>query len=611
MPSTTTALHRRPTLIFDGDCGICKRWVAYWQGLTGERVTYRAYQDAAHDYPDIPLDAFRHAIQFVEADAHVYSGAAATYRVMRYAPGRRGWWWVYAHIPGFAAVAEWAYAFCARRRGLLSTVTNFLWGPALEADRYDTISWIFLRGLALIYFAAFASLAVQILGLVGSAGVLPLDPFLRAVHEDLGVAAYRIVPTLFWLNASDVTLVAGTVVGMGLALLVVSGIAVRAALIGQFVLYLSYVYAGQVFMTYQWDALLLEVGFLAIFLTGGSRIVVWLYRWLLFRYLFMAGAAKLLSGDPTWRSLTALEYHFETQPLPTPLALYAAHLPHWILVGGTAATLVVEVGVVFLIFAPRRLRAVAAWCVLGFQSLIALTGNYNFFNLLTMLLCLFLFDDAALRSVLPGRLAARVAAQAERAGRTATTIATVIALAVVPVGVNRVWQLFSGKGLPVAETLTDAISPFVIVNSYGLFAVMTTARPEIVVEGSDDGREWREYEFRYQPGSIWRRPPWNIPHQPRLDWQMWFAALGGPSDAPWFSRFLVRLLENSQPVLSLLAANPFPDHPPKYVRATLYEYRFADAQTHAATGQWWVRREVGRYFPPVGLAGSAAPGVEQ
>jgi uncharacterized membrane protein YphA (DoxX/SURF4 family) len=175
----------------------------------------------------------------------------------------------------------------------------------------------------------------------------------------------------------------------------------RPALIGLFALYLSYVYAGQDFMSFQWDVLLLEAGFLAIFLTGGSRIVVWLYRWLVFRYLFLAGIMKLLSGDPTWHGLTALEYHFWTQPLPTPLAWYAAQLPPWLLIGGTAATLIIELGSVLLIFLPRRLRAVAACCVLLLQSLIVLTGNYNFFNLLTMLLCVFLFDDVALGRLNP------------------------------------------------------------------------------------------------------------------------------------------------------------------------------------------------------------------
>ena len=602
MLPTATSTEQCPTLIYDGDCGICKRWVTYWEGLTGARVVYRTYQDAAKDYPDIPLDAFRRAIQFVDANGGTYSGAAATYRVLRYAPSRRVWWWLYTRVPGFAPVAEAAYAFFAGHRGLLSRVTTLLWGPAPEADRYDAVSWIFQRGLGLIYFAAFASLSVQILGLVGSAGVLPLESFLSAAREYLGVAAYRRVPTLFWLDASDTALVAGTVAGMAFATLLAAGIFVRTALVGLFALYLSYVYAGQIFMSYQWDALLLETGFLAIFLTGGSRILIWLYRWLLFRYLFMAGAAKLISGDPTWRGLTALEYHFETQPLPTPLAFYADHLPNWLLIGGTAATLLIEVGIVFLIFAPRRPRAVAAWCILCFQILIALTGNYNFFNLLTMLLCIFLFDDAAIRIALPARLTANIARQAPHSGRMATTIAAVIALTVTPVGANRAWHLLSGATIPVVDTLTNAISPLMIVNSYGLFAVMTTTRPEIIVEGSSDGQRWRAYEFRYKPGSVSNRPRWNIPHQPRLDWQMWFAALGDPEDAPWFSNFMLRLLENSPPVISLLAKNPFPDQPPKYIRATLDEYRFADATTHAAIGQWWVRREVASFYPAVSLS---------
>jgi predicted DCC family thiol-disulfide oxidoreductase YuxK len=600
----------RPTLVYDGDCGICGRWVRYWQKLTGEKVEYRTYQDAAGDYPSIPLDAFRRAVQLIEPGGLVYSGAAATYRVLSYARGApRAWWPLYSHVPGFAPAAEWAYRFFAHRRGLLSFATRLLWGPALEPAEYALVSWVFLRGLGLIYLAAFSSLAVQILGLVGSAGVLPIDPYLRAVHQYLGNSAYAAMPTLFWLNAGDTALRAGTLAGMALALLVVVGIGVRPALIGLFALYLSYTYAGQIFMAYQWDLLLLEAGFLAIFLTAGSRIVVWLYRWLVFRYLFMAGAAKLLSGDPTWRHFTALEYHFETQPLPTPLAWDAAHFPHWVLAGGTAATLVVEVGLAFLIFAPRRLRAAAAWGAIGFEVLIQLTGNYNFFNLLTILLCIFLFDDAALRKLVPARMGLRIAEHVPRPGRAAATIATALALVVVPVGVNRLARLLSDRDLPLAGALAGAIAPLLVVNPYGLFAVMTTARPEIIVEGSYDGRDWRAYEFRYKPGALSRAPPWNIPHQPRLDWQMWFAALDSRWQEEWFASFLRRLLEGSPPVVSLLATNPFPDRPPSYVRAELYDYRFADPQAHAL-GQWWVRRWEREYFPAVGLAHRERPRVE-
>jgi hypothetical protein len=498
--------------------------------------------------------------------------------------------------------SEWSYAIIARRRGLLNRVSKFLWGPALEPERYELVSWVFLRLLGAIYIAAFASLGVQILGLVGHAGILPLGDHLGAARHALGDTAYRVLPTLFWLDSSDASLLAGCVVGALLGLLVVLNRWTRAALIALFVLYLSYFYAGQDFTGFQWDLLLLEAGFLAIFLTSGSRIVIWLYRWFVFRYLFLAGAVKLLSGDPTWRDFTALEYHFWTQPLPTPLAWYAAELPNWLLIGATAATLVVELGSVFLIFLPRRPRAVAACCIALFQVLIVLTGNYNFFNLLSIGLCVFLLDDAALRRFLPRQLVTRVRNRARQPGRAATVIATALALVVVPVGLNRISQSLTGANLPVAGALQHLVSPLMIVNPYGLFAVMTTSRPEIVIEGSADGLVWREYVFRFKPGPLARRARWNIPHQPRLDWQMWFAALGDRRDNLWFESLMRRLLEGSPPVLALLEADPFPDRPPKYVRAQLYDYRFADSSTRAATGQWWVRQLAGLYFPQVSLA---------
>lgn len=594
-----------PALIYDGECGICRQWVDYWRRVTGARVVYRSWQEAASEYPAISIDEFRSAIQLIEPDGSVRSGAAASFAVLRHASGRAFGWWCYTHLPGFGPASEWAYRFLSRHRGLLAALTRILWGLPLEPPRYDIVRWLFLRGLGLIYLAAFASLAVQIRGLVGSSGILPLAPWLAAVHRDLGASAYWRVPTLLWLDPSDGALVACTVAGVVLAAAAAIGAVERAALIALFVLYLACTWAGQVFMSYQWDALLLEAGFLGIFVTSGSRIAVWLGRWLAFRYFFMAGAAKLVSGDPTWRHLTALRYHFETQPLPTPLAWHAAKLPNAILTFGTAAALTVEVGLVFLIFTPRRLRAAAACCLLAFQLAILLTGNYNFFNLLSMLLCVFLFDDAALRHVVPARLAAWIVRHAPRPGRRATTLAAAVALIVVPVGIARLSQQLFGRDLPVAGAIASAVSPFLVVNSYGLFASMTTSRPEIVVEGSNDGEHWQAYTFRYKPGTVTRAPSWNIPHQPRLDWQMWFAALNGPRRAYWFANFVVRLLEGSTGVVALLRNDPFPGHPPKYVRALLYDYRFSDAATRAATGAWWTRRLLGVYFPPVSLADDA------
>jgi predicted DCC family thiol-disulfide oxidoreductase YuxK len=591
-----------PTLVYDGECSICRYWVAYWRTLTGERVRYRPYQETAPDFPSIPVEAFRRAIQFVEPDGQVYSGASATFRVLRLAPGRGAWWWCYTNVPGVAALSEWSYAYFARRRGLLNGLSKVLWGPALEAERYALPCWIFLRLFGAVYVAAFASLGVQIIGLVGHAGILPLGPYLEAAHRALGRKAYWHLPTLFWADWSDTALIAGTIAGVVLGLLVIVDRWSRPSLIGLFALYLSYVYAGQVFMSFQWDSLLLEAGFLAIFLGGGSRIVVWLFRWLVFRYVFLAGIVKLLSGDPTWHNLTALEYYFWTQPLPTPLAWYAAQLPSWLLMAGTGATLAIELGSVFLIFLPRRPRAAAAFAILLLQLLILLTGNYNFFNLLTMLLCVFLFDDAALGRIIPRPLKSRVQSRSALPSARTTAVATLLALILVPVGLNRIWQTFMRSDVPVLGAVTNAVSPFLIVNPYGLFAVMTTARPEIVIEGSADGQDWREYVFRYKPGPLSRPALWNIPHQPRLDWQMWFAALGSVPDDPWIINLMVRLLEDSPPVLALFESNPFAGAPPRYVRAKLYDYRFTDRRTHGLTGEWWTRRLEGLYFPQVSLA---------
>ena len=591
-----------PALIYDGECGICREWVDYWRRRTGAAVAYRSWQEAATDHPSIPVEAFRSAIKLMERNGSVLSGAAASFAVLSYGDAPAAGWWCYRHLPGFAAASEWAYGVLSRRRALLAVATRLLWGLPLVPPSHDLVRWLFLRGIGAIYLAAFASLAVQIPGLVGSDGILPLAPWLAAAQRALGHDAWWRLPTVFWLAPTDGALVTGTVAGIVLAALVVIGVAERTALAALFVLYLSCTVAGQVFMEYQWDALLLETGFLAIFVAGRSRLGIWLGRWLAFRYFFMAGAAKLVSGDPTWRNLTALDYHFWTQPLPTPLAWYAAKLPPGVLALATAAALVVEAGLIFLVFAPRRLRAVCAFGLIGFQCAIFATGNYNFFNLLSMLLCLFLFDDKALACVLPGRVDLFVRHRAVRASRGATIATVALALVVIPVGLDRVVEQLWQRELPVADAIADAISPLMIVNPYGLFANMTTSRPEIIVEGSDDGEHWREYRFRDKPGPVTRAPSWNIPHQPRLDWQMWFAALQGPRTAYWFDRFLVRLLQGSPSVLGLLGVNPFPAHPPRYVRALLYDYRFSDRALRHETGAWWTRRLVGIYLPRAHLA---------
>jgi len=378
--------------------------------------------------------------------------------------------------------------------------------------------------------------------------------------------------------------------------MILIGVARRAALVAAFVLYLSLVSIGQSFLSFQWDFLLLEAGFLAIFLLPVFPRI-WLFRWLLFRLMFLSGTAKLLSHDPTWRNLTALEFHYQTQPLPTVFGWYFHQLP----IGYQKASVVflffIELVVPFLMFAPRRVRLFAGAMTVALQALIFLTGNYAFFNLLTVALCLSLCDDALLRRF--GR--PKPARQRAPSTRLQRAVTAGLFLFIMPASGFELMEIFSGSVPRPAAAALNWIAPFGVVNTYGLFAVMTTSRPEIIVEGSNDGQTWLEYGFRYKPGDLKRAPVWVQPHQPRLDWQMWFAALNGYQSQPWFVNFMVRLLEGSPDVLTLLAVNPFPSSPPRFVRARLYDYQFTTLAERRATGNWWRREPQGEYFPAVSL----------
>jgi len=596
------AARARPVLIYDGECGFCVYWAKYWQRLTGGTVDYRPYQEAATDYPAIPLWAFRNAVQYVAPDGRRAQGAEASFLVLSHAPGKRLWLWLYRNLPGFAPISERAYGFIAAHRPAAYRASLVLWGRALEPSRYDLVAFLFLRLFALIYLAAFASFGVQAMGLIGSHGILPLAQLVDILSGRVGPERFFLMPMLFWANAGDLMIRTVCWAGAALSALLALNLLPNKTYILLYLLYLSLFYGGQAFMTYQWDTFLLEAGFIAILMSFWTVPGVWLVRWLLFRFMFMSGVVKLSSGDPNWRNLSALSYHFLTQPLPTPIAWYAARLPQGVLAFCTGATLAVELVLPVFIFCPRRLRYVAAFGILLLETLISLTGNYNWFNLQTMLLCLALFDDRALRRVLPNGLRKWLGARARSIAPGRLGRATVGALAALAIfsGLVQMDARFGGAPPKIALAADSLIEPFRIASGYGLFAVMTTTRDEIVIEGSNDGTNWREYEFRYKPGDVARAPRWNIPHQPRLDWQMWFAALDDPRRLPWLSHFVERLLQNEPAVTALLEKNPFPDDPPIYIRAQFYDYTYATAD-EKARGIWWDRRLIGTYFPMVHL----------
>lgn len=591
----------RPVLIFDGDCGICREYVNFWHELTGDSVVYYPYQEKAGEYPQIPLEDFERSIQLIEPDGTVYDGAGATFRLYRGLPPYSLWLSLYQYLPGFRFITELGYRFFSTHRGTLALVTHLLWGRNHRPPRYRRVTRLFLVLLGLIYFSAFLSFSLQSQGLIGSNGILPLHFFIDRVRETLGNGAWLQVPMLFWISSSNPAIQLTSIAGCILSLLLVFNIWRTPVLVILFFLYLSLYYAGQVFMSFQWDLLLLEAGFLAIFLGRGSAIVVWLYRWLVFRFMFLGGLVKIASGDSSWENLTALTYHFETQPLPTPLAWYAHHLPESLLISLAAITLIVELVMPFLIFTPRRLRFVAAWMFIMFQIGIILTGNYNFFNLLTISLCLFLFDDAALSACLPSRWQAAGTGSTVLLSKQSIVFRTLLALVIVFASTEKLtYYMFADKPRDLS-IVNRVLQPLNAVNNYGPFAVMTKTRSEIVVEGSVNGTDWREYQFRYKPGKPDQSTGWIIPHQPRLDWQMWFAALSTAERQVWFRRFLYQILEGKGSVSDLLESNPFADSRPVYVRALLYRYEFTTPAERERTGRVWNRTYERIYQPTIRL----------
>ena len=465
---------------------------------------------------------------------------------------------------------------------------------------YELTEALFLKLLGLIYLFAFGSLWPQIVGLVGSRGLVPASRFLNATHAELGSRAFYYAPSLFWLNMSDAALTLLCASGCVAAVLLLTGVFRRLATIACFLFYLSLSSVGQPFTGFQWDALLLEAGFLAIF--AGAPWLVWAYRLLLFRLMFESGWVKLASHDPNWRNLHALRFHFVTQPLPNPVAYYCYRLPTAVLDALTILTLVIELIAPFLLFGPRRVRQIAVAFLMLLQIVILLTGNYAFFNLLTLALCFWGLDDNLFKP-LTRFLQWRFPHVESRWNRRALrVVGNFVAVAITLLGASQLFNaLAPGTGSSLAKPLA-VLQPFGIVNSYGLFAIMTTTRPEIIIEGSNDNVTWREYQFLYKPGNTHRGLPWIAPYQPRLDWQMWFAALGDYGSNTWVSGLMYRILTGEPSVFRLLEKPPF-DHPPKYMRALLYQYDFTTPRERSRSGAVWLRHLQGVWFGPVSLTG--------
>ena len=492
--------------------------------------------------------------------------------------------------------------------------------------------WLFLRALGAIYFSAFLALVFQIRGMIGVQGILPAGEFLEKV-ETLGAGRFWYAPTvLWWTGSSNHALMILTWVGLVASLLVVANVAPRLSLAVCFVCFLSFIAVSQDFGQYQSDGMLLEAGFLSLFVAPGGwwpgwgrkslapRAAVFLLLWEWFRIYFESGAVKLLSGDPTWRNLTAMYEYYQNGPLPTWIGWYLQHLPHWFQKATAGATLGMELVLVWMAFLPRRWRIACFCMVTAWQVVVIATANYAFLNYLVLVLAVLLLDDRTLRRFVPARWRAGVALSTESLAHVpeaghgapgvveAKPVRPLAGLGIAVTAVMLTWIAYATtaemvwmfwREAPLPGTPASALEPLRIANQYGLFAVMTPHRYEIEFQGSNDGKTWLPYTFRFKPQDVKERPGIYAPYQPRFDWNLWFASLTN-----WQSALIVplteeRLLEGDKDVLELFRGDPFAAAPPKMVRAVLWQYWFSTPEEKRTEGIWWTRKLLGTYAPTV------------
>ncbi len=514
--------------------------------------------------------------------------------------------------------------------------------------------WIFLRAIAAIYFSAFYSLLFQIKGLIGPDGIMPARDYLAAVSLQFPSSKFWYAPTLFWISSSSHVLMLVTGIGLAASIAAFVNLWPRLSFCVCFVCFLAFVAVASEFSNYQSDGMLLEAGFITLFFvprglmprlgaaTPPSRASLFLLQWEWFRIYFESGMVKLVSGDRQWRTLTAMDQYYQNGPLPTWIGWYVQHLPHWFQAASAAGTLVLELLIVWMLFLPRRLRIICFFIVTPWEVGVILTANYTFLNYLVLSLGFLLLDDKFLQRFVPARFRGAISQSSHaapanearepaepvedesesssdritRLPRTLRGYLNAIRLAVAAVMLTWIFYDTSAemigipfRTLPLPTLPIEALEHLRIANQYGLFAVMTNGRYEIEFQGSNNGENWIPYLFRNKPQALNQAPRIYAPYQPRFDWNLWFASLGD-----WRQDDLVplteeRLLENDKDVLMLFRSNPFPQAPPRYVRAVLWQYWFTTRAEKRATGNWWRRQLLGLYAPVLTLTPEGRPAV--
>jgi lipase maturation factor len=525
---------------------------------------------------------------------------------------------------------------------------RWLFDPEAGSRTRFVPRWIFLRALGAIYFSAFFSLLFQIEGLNGPRGILPAQHYLSAVQGQLGYLRFWYVPSLFWLSSGSRIMLAVVWIGLIASIAVIFNAWPRLSLFLCLICFMSFVTAAQDFSSYQSDGMLLEAGFIALFFAPRGlwprwgidqpviRAGLFLLQWEWFRIYFESGVVKLLSGDPEWRHYTAMDEYYQNGPLPTWIGYYIQHLPHRFQASTAFATLAMELGIVLMLFFPRSVRFICFCIVTPWEAVVILTANYTFLNYLVLSLGFLLLDDRSVRWLLPRTIrcwlpppaeappqaelaptaqspepaqepadpdtntAPRKRAAFSRIGQplrvagvaVSALMLTWVAYATTAQMVRLLWS-----SAPLPSAPIEALEPFRIANQYGLFAVMTRGRYEIEFQGSNDGQTWTAYPFRYKPQALNEAPGIYAPYQPRFEWNLWFASLGDWQQYNFVPLTEERLLENDPDVLSLFRSNPFPQSPPRFVKAVLWQYWFTTLEEKRRTGNWWKRDLMGLYAP--------------
>jgi hypothetical protein len=472
---------------------------------------------------------------------------------------------------------------------------------------YWLTRFVILRLLGLVYAVAFLVLINQVLPLIGANGLTPLDIYLKDVLSSFGTGAYVRLPTLFWFGHSDTALLTAAWIGFVLSCVVAAGFANAPVMAVLWVLYLSFVHAGQDWWGYGWEIQLTETGFLAIFLCPLLDMrpfprrpppmpVIILFRWLTFRIMLGAGLIKI-RGDASWRNGTALYHFFETQPIPNPLSSWFNFLPHIVLKIGVWVNWLAELVAPWFIFWPRIARHIAGAIIIVFQLILIIGGNLSFLNWLTIVPALACFDDGFWARVLPRTLVQKAKTATDNAEPSAgmLTAAWALALIVALLSIQPAINLFSQK-----QIMNTSFDPLDLVNTYGAFGSVGDERPNVVFEGTNDDTtgnkaRWQPYLYKDLPVLLDKMPPQIAPYQPHLDWQMWFAAMSSPDQYPWTYNLVYKLLHNDAGAISLFAGNPFPNKPPRYIRAELYRYHFAPPGN--PRGLYWTREQLGEWIP--------------